>query len=111
MSDFTAKIHRIQFPLDCAPDSAGGLTALPRPPYLNLGEGEGLRERDCDCMGKGGKWGRQWAVKGGEWGKELGAEGQMEGLREKGWRGGRGEGRGVGVGRGREEMGKSKDEL
>ena len=69
MPDFKAKMHPIRFRLWLAPDPAGELTALPRPPYWIwtpirgrgkgwAGEEEGKRE------GKG----REGEVEGGKGG-------------------------------------------
>ena len=66
MTDFKAKMHQIRFRLGSAPDLAGELTALPRPPSwiwgsLRFGGGAGLqkrRERGGEGEG-GGNGGRE----------------------------------------------------
>ena len=68
MTDFKAKMHQIRFRLGSAPDLAGELTALPRPPSwiwgsLRFGGGAGLQKR---------------RERGGE-----GEEGEMEGGKER----------------------------
>jgi len=71
MSDFKAKMHKIQFPLGCAPCPTGGAYRAPRGPVAVL---EGLLLRGGGRRRRGGEGGRKGK------GKWRGSEGRgMEG--------------------------------